>query len=80
MSPQPPAADDPSRDDLVAPSTEEHPVLQHLERAGEDARWHMSRHTLELAIRAIESDVAPPAAARGTAGKSRRRKRRKRLL
>ena len=80
MPPAPPPSDDSRDDELPAPSTEEHPVLRHLERAGEEARWHMSRRTLELAIQAIESDVTPPPPAKGTAGKTRRRKRRKRLL
>ena len=62
-----------------SPSTEEHPVLDQLQRAGRDARWHMSRHTLELAISAIE----PPDDETGRpqpSAKSRRRKKRKRFL
>lgn len=55
-------------------------MLRQIERAGEEARWHMSRHTLELAISAIEGESAPPSRVKRTAGKSRRRKRRKRLL
>jgi hypothetical protein len=39
-------------------------------------RWRMSRHTAELALRALE-DVRPD---RRQSSKSRRRKRRKRLL
>lgn len=55
--------------------------MRQLERAGRDARWHMSRHTLELAISALEGETAPAAdAPKARAGKSRRRKRRKRLL
>lgn len=55
--------------------------MRQLERAGRDARWHMSRHTLELAISALEGDAAPATdAPKVRPGKSRRRKRRKRLL
>jgi hypothetical protein len=39
-------------------------------------RWRMSKHTAELAIRAL----AEPPARRGGHGKQRRRKRHKRLL
>ena len=51
--------------------------IQNRKRAG--IRWHVSKHTAELAIGALEAqrpDEKPPA--RG--GKARRRKRSKRLL
>jgi hypothetical protein len=41
-------------------------------------RWRISKHTAELAIKAIESSPEP--SPRRKNGKSRRRKRRKRLL
>jgi len=41
-------------------------------------RWRISKHTAEMAIKAIESDM--PAAQPRKSGKSRRRKRKKRLL
>ena len=54
-------------------------MLEQLERAGRDARWHMSRHTLELAIQAIESPEEATARPKRSA-KGRRRRGRKRLL
>lgn len=56
-------------------------VRERLERMRRerDVRWTMSQHTLELAINALEEAAPPPRLAPG-AGKSRRRKRRKRLL
>lgn len=44
-----------------------------------DVRWGMSRHTAERAIEAIADGEAPPVG-RPSGGKSRRRKRHKRLL
>lgn len=41
-------------------------------------RWRFSKHTAEIAIRALESETAP--AQPRKSGKSRRRKRKKRLL
>lgn len=43
-------------------------------------RWRITRHTAEIAIRAIESEPAPRRARSRVPGKSRRRKRHKRLL
>jgi hypothetical protein len=68
-------------DSDASPTTAEHPVMEQLARAGRSARWHMSRRTLEVAIRAIEAP--PPAAAPRQAtgpGKGRRRRRHKRFL
>jgi len=54
--------------------------MEQLARAGRGTRWHMSRHTLELAIDAIaEAADAAPTRPSGP-GKGRRRKRHKRLL
>jgi hypothetical protein len=66
----------------VAPTTAEHPVMEQLARAGRSTRWHMSRRTLEVAIRAIEAPLPADAAPRQPTGpgKSRRRRRHKRLL
>lgn len=49
--------------------------LQHRKR--KTVRWHMSRNTAERAIAAITATPAQPSPGRG---KSRRRKRHKRLL
>ena len=48
------------------------------QRKRETVRWHMSRHTAERAIAAIAA--RPAGAAPRTTGKSRRRRRQKRLL
>jgi hypothetical protein len=68
-------------DSDARPTTAEHPVMEQLARAGRSTRWHMSRRTLEVAIRAIEAPPpdAPPRQPSGP-GKSRRRRRHKRLL
>jgi len=53
-------------------------------RKRDQTRWHMSRHTAELAIEAIAAAAPPVSSAlpshRGGTGKRRRRKRSKRLL
>ena len=51
-------------------------------RKRETVRWHMSRHTAERAIAAIAGVTAGDSrgAVLNTSGKSRRRKRHKRLL
>lgn len=77
MAQRPDDPDDP--DDPLQPHTAEHPVLRQLARKGREARWHMSRHTLELAINALE-DPAVLAPRRPGSGKGRRRRRSKRLL
>jgi hypothetical protein len=41
-------------------------------------RWRITKHTAEIAIRVIESDAQPSQTRKS--GKSRRRKRKKRLL
>lgn len=55
------------------------PVRARIEarRGDPGVRWHMSKHTLELAIGALEG-AAP--AERGTSSKARRRRRKKRFL
>lgn len=70
--------DDP--DPPLEPRTAEHPVLRQLQRKGREARWHMSRHTLELAIDALAPSPDEPPMRRDGPGKGRRRRRRKRLL
>jgi len=57
-------------------------VRERLERIRQEreVRWTMSKHTLELAINALEDAAAPPTRLGPGVGKSRRRKRRKRLL
>ena len=53
--------------------------IQSRKRAG--IRWQISRHTAERAIEAIEAvELGQPPMARSSGGKSRRRKRKKRLL
>ena len=47
------------------------------QRKRKTVRWHMSRSTAERAIAAITAVAGPPSSGRG---KSRRRKRHKRLL
>lgn len=68
-------------DSDVPPTTAEHPVMEQLARAGRSTRWHMSRRTLEVAIRAIEAPPPDAAPRRASGpGKGRRRRRHKRLL
>ena len=71
---------DPLDPDAPPPTTAEHPVMEQLQRARRGARWHMSRHTLELAIGALEIGDDAPAPRPSGPGKRRRRKRHKRLL
>ena len=51
--------------------------IQSRKRGG--IRWHISKHTAEMAIGALEAGHAGPRTAPGS-GKQRRRKRKKRLL